>query len=189
MRNQPDVVVCGTPGAWTNAVVARLVQHGWQVCWDNQDLQIEDGIRFLERNNQNIQSQRMLESLPFPLLSEHIPKYFDVPYPGPAEYLSKFKSNVPAVITALHLAPVVDIWASSVDILIDVRATEAEDLQALDRYAGGQIAKKRLEMIRSVHLERYNRHINLFSKRFEISNSLAKDKEFFTLDKFLNSVF
>lgn len=189
MRKQPDIVVCGTPGAWTNSVAARIASQGWSICWEGQDLGIEDGERFLEKNFQNVETQRMLESLPFPLLNEYIPKYYEVPYPGPTEYLSKFSPDRPVVVTALHLAPVLDIWSKSIDIVIDVRATEDEDMRALDVYSGNRIAKKRLEKIRSIHVERYNNHLSLFGKRFRFANSLAKDNQFYTLDKFLKSVF
>jgi hypothetical protein len=189
MRRQPDIVVCGTPGAWINSVSSHIHEKGWQVTWSGQDLDIEDGQRFLNKNCQNIQTQRMLEAMPFTLLQTNIPKSYDTPYPGPAEYLDKFSESSPVVVSALHLAPVLDIWAPHVNILVDVRATEDEDLRALEMYTRNRIAKKKLEQIRNVHLERYNKHIQLFGKRFRFANSLVKDKQFFTLDKFLKSVF
>jgi len=189
MRKQPDIVVCGTPGAWINAVCGHLHTLGWAITWKDQDLNIEDGELFLEANKQNIETQRMLESLPFRLLSTEIPKYFEPTIPTAREYLAKFDKDVPVVVSALHLGPVLNLWAGDVDIVIDVRATEQEDLQALDKYTHGQLAKNRLERIRDLHISRYNENLNLFSRKFKIANSLVKDKQFFKLDQFLKSVF
>ena len=186
-----NIIVAGTSGAWINAISSILSEQGWQITWPGQDIDIKDGVMFLERNRQNIEIQNIHQCLcdkhNTNFLSSRLPKFYDLPYPGPAEFIAKF--DKPAVISGTCLSPFLDIWVNTADVVIDIRATEEEDMMMLDKWSKGTFAPRHVATIRDHHLSRYNQHLKLFPKVFTMTNSEVRDQRVDGLVRFLNSVF
>jgi hypothetical protein len=191
-----NIIVSGTPGSWGNACAQLLAQQGWKVLWPNQDLDIRDGRHYLSANYQNIEVEnihRCIESdFDCSNFSLALPAYYDVPYPGPAEFISKFQGEA-VVVSGRCLAPCLDMWKPVASIVVDIQATEQEDLTALvadsNQWHRAAISEEQAVSIRQYQLDKYRTHLKLFSKVFTISNAEVKDQRFDVLSDFLNSVF
>tara|TARA_R110000851_G_scaffold13511_2_gene46137 strand:- start:140 stop:721 length:582 start_codon:yes stop_codon:yes gene_type:complete len=187
-----NVIVSGTPGAWGNVCAKLLLQQGWSVLWKDQDVDIINGRAYLANNCQNVEVYNIHLSVEskhdISQFSSDLPTYYDIPYPGPAEYIAKFEGQ-PAVISGTCLAPLLDMWQECSDIVIDIRATLQEDIAALRSQSRHPYSDEQLQSIREHQLDKYNNHLKLFAKVFTITNAEVKDQRFDTLSRFLNSVF
>jgi hypothetical protein len=187
-----NVLVSGTPGARSGECAGVLSRQGWQILWPDQDLDIYQGQEYLAANSQNIEVEnihRCIESdLDTSRFSARLPDYYTVPYPGPAEFISKFQGQ-PAVITGLCLAPCLDLWRPAARIVVDIQATMAEDLRVLREGSQGHFADDQLVSIRSHQLAKYRSHLKLFPEVFTMTNAEVSDGRFDGLSDFLNSVF
>ena len=54
--------------------------------------------------------------------SDNLPDYYDIPYPGPREYIDQFKGR-PAVISSHCMAPRLDMWREVAAIVVEVKAS------------------------------------------------------------------
>lgn len=193
MKAHPrNVIVTGSPGAWTNVVARLLANKGWAITWPGQNLDIPEARFFLEHNAQNIEIHRIHQlicrghqTIPF---SDRLPHFYTKVYPGPAEYIAQFQ-NQPVVISSISLPPFLDLWVGASNVVINIQATEAEDLEGLGRITGRMDDPVYLQSVRKTHQTRYNRHLRLFPKVFTMSNAEVKDKRFDRLSQFLNSAF
>lgn len=181
------IFVSGSPGALTNLVAKRLYHAGWDITWPKQDLNIFNGqaVTVKEHYYKNIELELMAHAM-CPdqlLLNSNLPDYVDIPYPGPKEYLSKFPDKV--VLNSVLFAPYINIWVPYVDAVIDVQATEREDIQALDGWTEKAYAEDYLKLIRRTHKLRYNKHLNLFDRVFHLTNEEVKANYFNDFDRFL----
>jgi hypothetical protein len=186
-----NIIVAGTPGAWINFIAGYLHERGWQITWPGQDIDVRDGQMFLEHNKQNIEVQNIHQCLcdehGVSLISAHLPKFYDMPYPGPAEFMAKF--DKPVVISGTCMSPFLDIWVGAADVVIDVQATAAEDIATLHSWTQHSFSDKHVEEIRDRHISQYKQHLKLFPKVFTMSNSEVRDRRMDGLVRFLNSVF
>jgi hypothetical protein len=186
-----NIIVAGSPGAWINIIAGYLQDRGWQVTWPGQDIDIFDGEMFLRHNKQNIEvhniHQRLCDQYGVSLVSAHLPEFYDVPYPGPAEFLAKFKE--PVVISGTCLSPFLDMWTEAADVVIDIQAAKEEDISTLHQWTNNSFADKHVEEIRDHHLSRYKQHLKLFPKVFTMTNSEVRDRRLDGLVRFLNSAF
>jgi len=186
-----NIIVAGTPGAWTNLVAGLIQKQGWEVTWEDQDVDTRDGVLFRDHNKQNIEvhniHQVMCWDKNINLVSAALPVFYDVPYPGPREFLAKF--DKPVVISGTCLSPFLDLWVEAADVVVDIRATEAEDLKMLQGWAGGSFTQKHLQEARAHQVGRYSQHLKLFSKVFTMTNTEVKAQQFDRLLSFLNSTF
>lgn len=187
-----NIIVSGTPGAWSNLCAKLLRQQGWLVTWPDQDIDVRDGNRYLSANSQNIEVEnihRCIESShDISRFSRALPAYYDTPYPGPVEFISNFQGH-PVVVSGTCIAPCLDMWAPVSDIVVDIQATLDEDIAALRDGSNNQIPEELLPNIRQHQVDKYRDHLKLFSKVFTISNAEVKDQRFDVLSNFLNSVF
>lgn len=185
------LIVTGTPGAWFHAINRKLTAEGWAVVWPGQDLDIMNGRRYLEANFQNIEVYNIIyqicDSNKTTPWSDNLPRFYDSPYPGPKEFVAKF--NGPVLISSIYLAAFLDIWAPVCQVVVDVSASEGEDLQTLKTWTYGKINDTKLKAIREHHLSRYNEHLKLFSKVFTMTNAEVKNNRFEELSHFLSSAF
>jgi hypothetical protein len=185
------LIVTGTPGAWFNSVNRKLVADDWAIVWPGQDLDIYHGRRYLEANWHNIEVYNIIyhvcefnNTVPW---SDNLPKFYDLPYPGPQEFVDKFPG--PMIISSIYLAPFLDIWAPVCDTVIDIKATESEDLLMLKLWSQGKLDETKLRAIRVHHLSRYDEHLKLFPKVFTMTNADVKGSRFEGLNEFLTSAF
>jgi hypothetical protein len=193
MKAHPrNVIVAGSPGAWTNVVAHLLANKGWAITWPNQNLEVPEARFFLEHNAQNIEIHRIHQiicrehqTIPF---SDRLPHFYAKVYPGPAEYLAQFPDQ-PVVLSSISLPPFLDLWVGASNVVINIQATEAEDLEGLRRIASLASDPVYLQSVCKTHQTRYNRHLQLFPKVFTMSNAEVKDKRFDRLSQFLNSAF
>jgi hypothetical protein len=121
------------------------------------------------------------------LTSANLPTFYDVPYPGPKEFLAKFDD--PVVISGTCLSPFLDLWVEAANVVIDIQATEAEDLKTLRSWTDGSFTGKHLKEVREHQLSRYTQHLRLFPRVFTMTNSEVRDERFDGLLSFLNSTF
>lgn len=182
------IFVSGSPGALTNLVAKRLYHAGWDITWPNQDLDLFDGQAIVVKDNyyKNIELELMAHAM-CPgqlLLNADLPNYVDTPYPGPKEYLAMFPDKV--VLNSVLFAPYINIWVPYVDAVIDVQASELEDLQALHEWTEKAYAEDYLKLIRRTHKLRYNKHLNLFDRVFRLTNEEVKANYFDDFERFLH---
>lgn len=190
--NPKNVIVAGTPGAWLNIIAKFLAERGWLILWEKQDIEVRDGVLFFQHNSQNIEVKRIQDDLcaqhGCTPMSINLPKFYDIPYPGPEEFIQQFKGE-PVVISGIFLAPFLDIWVPTSNVVIDIQATKEEDLQGLNRLTQGSFDSAYLKNIRVQHIERYTEHLKLFTSVFTMTNAEVKDGRTDRLASFLNSAF
>ena len=190
MALKSHVIVTGTFGAWFNHVSKHIQSKGWAITWPGQDVDILNGRHFLNANSQNIEVLQIIynfcELNNVDVWSKKLPNFYNQPYPGPAEFLAKFES--PAVVCSIHLNSFLDLWINHVDVVIDIQASEEEDMTNLQAWASNLDANY-LKELRKQHLERYAKHLKLFKRVFTMTNAEAKEKQFDRLDTFLSSTF
>lgn len=186
-----NVIVTGTPGSWPNLVAGLLQDLGWAVTWKGQDIDIRNGTMFRDHNKQNIELHLMHQILCWrehtSLASADLPEFYETPYPGPREFMSMF--DEPVVLSGTCLAPFLDLWVEAATVVIDIRATEVEDLNTLRNWSGNSSTDKQLKVTRARQLDRYARHLKLFPAVHTMANEDVKHKRFDELLGFLNSVF
>lgn len=190
IHDPTNIIVAGSPGALVNVISKRLAKRGWAIKWPNQDIDIGHGRSFYEHNGQNFEVQEIQRiicaSAGVDLLSDKLPVYYDLPYPGPAEFIAMFSG--PVVVSAPSLPPFLDIWRVAADIVIDIQSKEADDLAMLIKWSNGKLPVDYLKAIQRVYVERYARHLKLFPKVFTMSNAEIVENKFELLDRFLDSV-
>ena len=186
-----NIIVAGTPGAWVNVIAGLLHEGGWQITWPNQDIDIRDGQLFLDHNRQNIEVQNihymLCQQHNCQLISADLPEFYEAPYPGPREFVKQF--DKPTVISGTCMSPFLDLWVDAADVVIDIQATPAEDIETLNRWTNASHAELHLQEIRDLHVGRYNKHLKLFPKVFTMTNAEVRDRRVDSLVRFLNSVF
>lgn len=181
------IFVSGSPGALTSLVAKRLYHAGWDITWPKQDLNIFNGQAVVVKESyyKNIELELMAHAM-CPdqlLLNANLPEYVEIPNPGPKEYLSMFPDKV--VLNSVLFAPYLNIWVPYVDAVIDVQASELEDIQTLHEWTDKAYAEDYLKLIRRTHKLRYNRHLNLFDKVFRFTNEEVRANYFEDFDRFL----
>jgi len=184
------VLVAGSPGALVNLMNKYMASKGWAINWPGQDMDITHSRGYFDHNGQNFQvesiHQMICDSVNVNLLSDELPVYYDMPYPGPVEFISKFTTA--AVISAASLPPFLDIWRSVADIVIDVQCDEAADLSILKLWTNDKFPAEYLKSVRDVYVMRYQQHLKLFPKLFVITNAEVANKRFEGLDLFLKNI-
>lgn len=191
MTHHPqNIIVAGSPGALVNVASKHLANKGWAVKWPNQDLDILHGQSFYEKNGQNYEvqliQQMICDASQISVLSDKLPVYFDLPYPGPADLVAKFKTK--AVFSAPSLPPFLDIWRVAASVVIDVQCTESADMNTLADWTHKKFTDEYLRKIRDTYISRYRQHLKLFSKVFTVTNTELVERRFDALNRFLDSV-
>jgi hypothetical protein len=183
------VLIAGTDGAYFNYVSRHLHGKNWSIVWLKQDVDIFDGRRLLNSNGQNIEVLNLIynfcEQNNVSVWSDSLPEFFDLPYPGPAEFLAKF--DKPAIVCSLHMTAFLNLWVGHIDTVIDIQATEEEDLTSLQSW-NNELTPDYVKGLRKHRLERYYKHLKLFKNVFTMTNAEVKQKQFEKLDAFLSSV-
>jgi len=186
-----NIIVAGTPGAWTNTVVSAIAAQGWAITWPDQELDNPEAQKFLQNNAQNYEMhnihQQLCEWHNVSLFSPKLPDYYHPVYPGPAEYLAKFRG--PVVLSSLSLPPFLDLWVGAGNVVIDIRATEEDDFAMLNQWSQHKFALDHIKVVRDNYVNRYNKHLKLFPKVFTMNNEEAKNRQLTELARFLNSAF
>jgi len=176
MTHHPyNILVAGTPGAYTYIVARHLARRGWSVLWPGQEREIEPVHFAFQQSAQNYEAQRIHERIcanaEANILSDALPTYYDMPYPGPQEFIQQFGKANEVVISAPSISPFLDIWLPTADIVIDIQATEEEDLRVLAQWTQKSFPENYLRAIRRCYLERYNRHLKLFPRVITLANA------------------
>lgn len=192
MTHHPkNVIVAGSPGAMVNIISKYLARKGWAIKWPNQDIDIYYGRVYYEHNGQNYEVQMIQQMIcdvaGTSVLAARLPVYYDLPYPGPAEFVAQFKG--PVVISAPSLPPFLDIWRVAANTVIDIQCDEAADLAALKDWTRNRYDVEYLRAIRRTYLDRYRRHLKLFPKMFTMTNAEINENRLDGLERFLNSAF
>jgi hypothetical protein len=72
---------------------------------------------------------------------------------------------------------------------VDIRASEADDIQAMSQWVKAGIAKKQLELVRKCQLERYTERLSSFAHVYTMTNAEIKDRRIDGVSGFVASVF
>lgn len=184
MAKLPNIIVTGTPGAWVNRAMMAFEKKGWYVTWPDQDLSSETATAYLNRNHQNIVVQQIVNSIcdahSCGLMSQNLPDFYDVPFPGPKEFFHNFaKSNVFSVaVAAIGLGLFLDIWLNHVDFVVDITASDQEDLEVLSVLTQGELSPKQLASLRDYQIQRYHEKLKQFPYVYSMSNQEVKAKDY-----------
>jgi hypothetical protein len=185
MKHHTDnVLIAGTPGAYTHYVSKYLLQQGWSVLWPGQDIDVANGRHIYETNYQNFEAQRIHEAICVQAnvhpLSDQLPVYYEIPYPGPSEFIRRFTDVIPikVVISAPTLPPFLEIWRPVAAIVVDIQATEAEDLTVLSHWSKGSYTVDQLKAIRQHYIARYNEQRKQFPQIFPMTNTDVRNLRF-----------
>jgi hypothetical protein len=175
------VIVCGTPGSWCNLVCKRMYQKGFKVLWEDQP-QVGETYRYFSKNFQNaeineIHRQLLNTSQPPELFSTSVDYYEDA-YPGPVEFLSKFGTDS-VVLSSNSMGLLLDVWLPFATMVVDVRATEQEDLDMINKWASVKLADSVIKKIRDIHVSAYLRHVASFENTIQITNSEIRSPDRF----------
>lgn len=189
----PNVIVTGTPGAWVNRAMMSLEKKGWAITWPNQDLSNETAANFLNRNHQNIVVQQIINSIcddcGVGLLSKDLPDFYGEPFPGPKEFFEEFsKHNIYSVaVAAIGINLFLDLWLPYVDFVIDITASEKDDLDVLSSLTNGNYSEKQLKSLRDYQISRYHRQLKQFPYVYSMSNDEIKSKDYSALIDYIDS--
>jgi len=107
------IAVVGAPGAWTHRVAKQLEQQDMLILWPNQDIDYEGGKSAYGRG-ENPELIKMHEEILFAAdegwFTANAPKYYDVPFPGPPEYLSRFPKQSDVVLVDPRMSFFLPMW-------------------------------------------------------------------------------
>lgn len=192
---KPNIIVTGTPGAWINAAMASLHEHGWHITWPNQDLSSMTAQKFLNQNNQNVVVQQIVNSIcdqsEKNLFSLELPAFYSAPYPGPKEFIQEFEKRgaTPILVAAIGLHLFLDLWVDFVDVVVDITASVRDDIRILNSLTNNVYTEKHLMKLRNYQINRYHESLRQFGRVFSMSNDEIKAKDFSNLLHYVNSGF
>ncbi|RPH41271.1 MAG: hypothetical protein EHM87_20130 [Burkholderiales bacterium] len=149
-------LIVGLPGAKINKLAFRLRREKqYSVLWPNQNIDVVDGERFYELNSQNIEVHNIHKSIldkftcsdnlfrtGYPSVTE------DDVFPGPKEFLSKFRWGESVLITDNLLVPFLNLWLPHANKVYFVSSSKEEDLASLDAWTMGTKLTAYLEDVR-----------------------------------------
>ena len=186
MKKSEHIIVAGSPGALLHIAARYLKVRGFAVTWPGQDL-TTSGAADLLSYGMNVELQRMSSQILWQQgsmsLHDKLPRWYDPPYPGPAEYLEKF--DQPAVIADSRLPPFLALWEPYVDNVIDVQATPEEDVATIKRWWGGNFDDNYLTRVATRYTTRYRECLPSF-RVFSITNSELRANRFDGIAQFLS---
>jgi hypothetical protein len=130
------IAVTGLPTSNYGKVSKFLESQGWAILWDGQDIGIDE-CQALYDKGENIELLRMHELILSQTgqswFTERAPRYYDVPYPGPEEFLAQFKGrNV--VLADPRLVFFFPMWNHLVDHLFICGIDPEESAKAMYRH-------------------------------------------------------
>ncbi len=177
------VIVCGTPGAWCNLVCKEFYREGYLVLWEGQE-RTDSVSRYFSKNFQNEEINNIHRQLlgmgpnQSPELFARKLDYYEPAFPDPEVFLSQFgKKRV--VLSSNSMSLLLDAWLPFATMVIDVRATEQEDLAMLKQWSSGNLADSVIAKIREIHVSAYLRHVDSFENTIQITNSEIKSADRF----------
>jgi len=150
-------LIVGLPGAKINKLAFRLRREKqYSVLWQNQNIDVVDGERFYELNSQNIEVHNIhkyildkfaydgnLFRTGYPLVTQ------DDVFPGPKEFLAKFRLGESVLVTDNLLIPFLNLWLPHADRIYFVSSSKEEDLASLDAWTNGTKLTAYLEDVRA----------------------------------------
>lgn len=182
----PIVAVTGSVGADLPSVNRWLRDKGWAVLWPGQNVSSRRNQEFVTVAVQNPVLRTMhttlLESHQASFLDTQLPIAYDVQIPDTSDFAAKFRS--PFLVSDVLLGPLLDWWAGVVDAVIDISATEAEDLDAYKKMMpSGDVAH--LKKVRAYHNRRRESHLLLYSSVFRVQNVELRNGWWTLLERFV----
>lgn len=174
--------VIGAPGAWTNLVGKSLVHNGAQVLWPEQDM-LEGDQHLYDRNCENSEVNRIhlavLSDCGEHRYSGVVPRFFDAPFPGPEQFLSKFLPDKPVAVIDGFMCLVWDIWSPYITDVVVVNAEEDVTRHFLRKYVDGNMTARECSVIFEVYLSQLQMVTNSFAGNrnhfYEIAQSAVQD--------------
>ena len=140
------VGVTGAPGAWLNAVARTLEESDALILWPDQSLELSNAKKLYDLNAENVEVERMnnsvFEACNTTRFSGKIPRFFDAPFPGPREFLSKFPADKLVVVADNTLCLLWDVWSPHITDLIIVTAPPEITTSFLQRWIDGNMTRE-----------------------------------------------
>jgi hypothetical protein len=137
--------VTGLFGAWLNQVSFRLEEAGASVLWPAQDLRLHGAEHKYVQNGENIELLQMHDSIMeeccLDWFTYRRPRFYDLPFPGPEEYLAKFPEDGDVILTDNKLCFFLPLWQNYITDLIVIKVAE-EDSEAMLRSWAPHVERK-----------------------------------------------
>ena len=169
--------VTGLFGAWTNQVAFRLEEAGGSIVWPGQDLRVADAESKYVQNGENTEllcmHQLILDECKLEWFTTSRPRFYDRPYPGPAEYLSRFPDDRPAILVDTKLCFFLPLWQNYMTDLVVIRVSNREVEDVLKTWVPHASRKDRTAVIDN-YRESLEGDIGLVDKVWYIENSELK---------------
>jgi len=159
--------VLGAPGAWTNHIGWGCVHWGAQVLWPEQSLHIDGHQSLYDSNCENPEVMGIHNSILAECgenrYSGRLPRFFDVPFPGPEQFLSKFSLDKPVCIVDSFMCLVWNIWLSHVTDVVVVNVEEEATRHFLTRCVDGNMTELECRTIFEVYTAQLQKVENFFT--------------------------
>ena len=188
--------VTGAPGAWLNSVSRCLEERDALILWPGQRLDLKDAKRLYDTNGENVEVQRInddiLSSCNFTRFSGKIPTFFDVPFPGPREFLSKFPDDKTVVVADNMLCLVWDVWAPYITSLIVVDTLPEITTSFLRRWIDGNMTREECAGVHECYRSQLEDRVRCFEPVLRLDNAMLVSDDVSLVDEkvngFLNSI-
>lgn len=190
------VGVTGAPGAWLNSVARCLEKRDALVLWPGQSLELKDARRLYEVNGENREVQRIndvvFSACNFTRFSGKTPTFFDVPFPGPREFLAKFPEDKTVVVADNALCLVWDAWAPYITGLIAVDTSPETTISFLRRWVDGNMTREECAGVHECYRSQLEDRVRCFEQVLRLDNAVLVSDDVSLVDEkvngFLNSI-
>lgn len=186
--------VTGILGAWLNVVASCLESNGALLLWPGQSLDVKDAKRLYDVNSENMEVHRIndliLESCHTTRFSGKTPKFFDCPFPGPAEFLGKFPDDKIVVVTDNMLCLLWDVWAPHITDLVVVAATPEMTTSFLRRWIDGNMTTEECAGVYECYQSQLEKNLRSFDQVLHLDHGVVAGDQSIMDEKvkgFLNS--
>ena len=145
--------------------------------WPEQDMSLRDVEKKYEANGENEELLRIhrsiLEDCDLEWFTTLRPKFFDIPYPGPKEYLSKFPEDKDIILADHNFCFFLPIWREYLTDLVIVDVPLEETDAILKQWVPGETRERREAVVRN-YSESLEGDIGLVGKVWYIKNDSLK---------------
>ena len=174
--------IIGAPGAWTNHIGRSLIRCGTQLLWPDQVL-LEGHQSLYDRNCENPEAARIhdiiLGDCGKSRYSDSFPEFFDVPFPGPEQFLLKFLPDKPVAIVDSFICLVWDIWRPYITDVVIVNVEEDVTRHFLTKWIDGNMTEAECHAVFGLYLSQLRKVEDSFVGRrshlYSVSNDIMKD--------------
>jgi hypothetical protein len=168
------ICVTGLHGAWLNQVAFRFEKAGASILWPSQDLALLEAERLYKSNAENIELLRIHTSVydecGLHWFDTRRPRFFDMPCPGPADYIAQFRPDSDIVLVDYRLCVLIPLWHKHVTDFVFVGQPKVAINDTLRKWQPRSDSETRSAVIDS-YINAVNSDIGLVDKVWYIENT------------------